>query len=212
MALPSFMDARYSVVVSYALEDDRRLGYWINCFHKELQLTLRGRLRYTRLAPMLLRGRPLQGDSTMPSKPFFALMVVVADKYVDSGKCLADLKACAEYFDEDERHERVFLVSLSQPALERLRAAPDWASLCNGTEPLVIPFHTSGIRSTPLPMYSDAEDGRGGILAPDFVMQLCELREMLVRKIRRDVSDSSISSHPHLAADAGSFATALSRH
>ncbi|WP_374681203.1 TIR domain-containing protein [Accumulibacter sp.] len=214
MAPRKLMDCNYSVFVSYAQADDLAWNSWVTCFMKELNMTLRGRVRMERKIPPIFQDRkngPVAGDLQTQLRESiaasFAMILIVHDNYGDSGWCQKELEYFKSLFNNDGFLERLYIVALSKDAIDNLTATAKWKALCPTSDQIWMPFYQDDEPNIPLDIYSDK-----GIVATEFWRRFVRLREDLATKIRRSLDDSkeqAAGPEPDVQVQAGAATDAI---
>jgi hypothetical protein len=188
MAGSWFKDCKYSAFISYAHADDRGWNDWVTCFSKELDMTLPTRLRGIRVPKVHLSGKngPIAGDLGNALRErigeSFAMILVVHDNYAESGWCQQELAYFKSLFGDEGFRGRLYIVALSQTAMDQVMATDEWRLLCPGANLVYMPFFQEEDPDMPIGIYSDK-----GIVANAFWTQFVKLREDFAKKIKSNV-------------------------
>ena len=185
MAGKWFKDCTYSAFISYAHADDRGWNDWVTCFSKELDMTLPTRLRGIPVPKVHLSGKngPIAGDLGDELRAriaaSFVMILVVHDNYAESGWCQQELAYFKSLFGDEGFRERLYIVALSQTAMEQVMATDDWKHLCPGANLVYMRFFQEDDPDMPIGIYSDK-----GIVANAFWGPFVRLREDFAKKIK----------------------------
>ena len=210
MAGKWFKDCTYSAFISYAHADDRGWNDWVSCFSKELDMTLPTRLRGIAVPKVHLSGKngPVAGDLGDELRAriaaSFAMILVVHDNYAESGWCQQELAYFKSLFGDDGFRERLYIVALSQSAMEQVKDTAAWKQLCAGANLVYMHFFQDDDPDMPIGIYSDK-----GIVANAFWTPFVRLREDFAKKIKGNfelVSGRAPLPAPALAAKAANAA------
>ena len=173
----------YTAFVSYAHADDVLCHSWVSFFAAELQRGLGAVMRGVKLPPVHLSGDngPVAGSLGPELREridkSFAMVVVVHDNYVLSDWCRAELEYFRERFGEQGCRERLYVVALSEPAMEKVAAGDAWKRLPDGQ--LWMPFFDELQRAEPVDIYMAPQ-----LVTPAFKSLFNRLREDFVAKLR----------------------------
>ena len=208
MAGKWFKDCTYSAFISYAHADDRGWNDWVTCFSKELDMTLPTRLRGFTVPKVHLSGKngPISGDLGDELRAriaaSFAMILVVHDNYAESGWCQQELAYFKSLFGDEGFRERLYIVALSQSAMDQVMATDAWKALCGGANLVYMHFFQDDDPDMPIGIYSDK-----GIVANAFWTPFVRLREDFAKKIKLNVelqgSAGATRVPPAVAAVAG---------
>ena len=210
MAGKWFKDCTYSAFISYAHADDRGWNDWVSCFSKELDMTLPTRLRGIAVPKVHLSGKngPVAGDLGDELRAriaaSFAMILVVHDNYAESGWCQQELAYFKSLFGDEGFRERLYIVALSQSAMEQVMATAAWKQLCAGANLVYMHFFQDDDPDMPIGIYSDK-----GIVANAFWTPFVRLREDFAKKIKGNFelgSGRAPMPAPALAAKAANAA------
>ena len=192
MAGKWFKDCTYSAFISYAHADDRGWNDWVSCFSKELDMTLPTRLRGIPVPKVHLSGKngPVAGDLGDELRAriaaSFAMILVVHDNYAESGWCQQELAYFKSLFGDEGFRERLYIVALSQSAMEQVMATDAWKQLCPGSNLVYMHFFQDDDPDMPIGIYSDK-----GIVANAFWTPFVRLREDFAKKIKSNFEAGS---------------------
>ena len=185
MAGKWFKDCTYSAFISYAHADDCGWNDWVTCFSKELDMTLPTRLRGVPVPKVHLSGKngPVAGDLGDELRgriaASFAMILVVHDNYAESGWCQQELAYFKSLFGDEGFRERLYIVALSQAAMEQVMATDAWKQLSPGANLVYMHFFQDDDPDMPIGIYSDK-----GIVANAFWTPFVRLREDFAKKIK----------------------------
>jgi hypothetical protein len=107
------------------------------------------------------------------------MIVMVHDNYVSSEWALREIETFLAAGNEAAMRERLYIIAMSRPAIERLYANPRWRQL-RLDDQVWLPFFGDENPAQPLPMFL-----KRGILAPGFLTASNRLRDDLAAKLRR---------------------------
>ena len=174
----------YTAFISYAHADDVRCHNWVSFFAAELQRGLGAVMRGVALPPLHLSGDngPVAGELTTELREridkCFAMVVVVHDNYVLSEWCAKELAYFKQRFGEQGCNERLFIVALSEPAVQKVAAGPVWQAALPRTQ-VWMPFFDELQRGEPVDIYMAPQ-----LVTPVFKQLFNRLREAFVAKLR----------------------------
>lgn len=183
--MKSLSDCEYTAFVSYAHADDEAWFHWVSDFRTELERGLQARLRGVRLPGIHLSGDdgPVAGFLADALKErvaaSYVMIICVHDGYAASSWCLKELEYFHSLFGDEGLRERLYIVAMSQAAMERVAATPAWQRLLPRGDQLWLPFWSADDTERPLPVYLDK-----GLVSTDFRKPFERLREDLVKKLR----------------------------
>ena len=192
MARTWFTECKYSVFISYTFDDNRKYNRWASSFSKELDLTLPTYLRGTHVPESHLSelngavAGVLDEQLQLGIANSFAMIVLVGDNYAVSPWCLKELEHFKALFGDDGFRQRFFIVVLSEPAMDMVRASAGWKGATGGKNLISMPFYPSDKRNRPVAIYSDSEPG---VATTRFWEQFTNLLEDLAGKIKDNVED-----------------------
>ncbi|MBL8346671.1 MAG: TIR domain-containing protein [Rubrivivax sp.] len=176
--------SRYTAFISYAHADDVRCHHWVSFFTAELQRGLESVMRGVKLPPVHKSGDngPVAGvlgpELRERIDQSFAMVVVVHDNYVLSDWCRAELEYFRERFGEEGCRERLYIVALSEPAVQKASAGEAWKRLLPPGQ-LWMPFFDELQRGEPVDIYMAPQ-----LVTPGFKSLFNRLREDFVAKLK----------------------------
>lgn len=191
----------YTAFISYAHADDVRCHNWVSFFAAELQRGLEAVMRGVRLPPVHKSGDngPVAGvlgpELRERIDKSFAMVVVVHDNYVLSDWCRAELEYFRERFGEEGCRERLYIVALSAPAVQKAAAGEAWRRLLPAGQ-LWMPFFDELQRSEPLDIYMAPQ-----LVTPGFKALFNRLREDFVGKLRAAQAQQGLPIVPRRGSD-----------
>jgi hypothetical protein len=214
MPATPFRQCRYSVFLSYSRDDDHPWQDWISTFHQELRTGLRARMLGTPLPELFfdvdngpLNG-PLGARLCKAIGESFSMLIFVHDNYVASQWCLQELAYFRQCFGDEGFRERLYIVAMSQPAIERLMQRPEWRELLPWQDQLWLPYYDEENPEFPLPMFVD--DTRRRVLSNAFFSRYVKLREQLARSMREAWdNEREAAPYPGAAPPAAAAAPAV---
>lgn len=187
--MKSIKDCRYSAFISYAHEDDVAEDGWVGKFSDLLKNKLQNRLGRAglgQLPPVHLsqRNGPVLGslaeDLRANVADAFAMIIVVHNRYVQSDWCLKELEYFHDSFGVDGLKQRLYVVAMSDGAMQAVTAKPAWQQLALPDQ-LWIPFFRADDPDTPARVRLDNNE-----LSERFETQLRKLLDELERSIKDD--------------------------
>ena len=151
----SLADSRYTAFISYAHADDVSCHHWVSFFAEELQRGLEAVMRGVNLPPVHLSGDngPVAGvlgpELRERIDRSFAMVIVVHDNYVVSDWCRQELEYFCQRFGEEGCRERLYVLALSEPAVQKVAAGDAWKRLLPAGQ-LWMPFFAELDRDEPI--------------------------------------------------------------
>jgi hypothetical protein len=179
-------DCEFTAFISYAHADDDLCAGWVTQFRNELDRGLRAMTRGTRLPPLHMSGEngPVAGvlsdELTKRIDASFAMLIVVADNYVQSSWCLKELAYFKTLFGEEGFRERLYIVALSESAIFKITSSVAWKELMPTNEQVWMPFFGDIERDKCIKVYMQPN-----VLAPDFQTPFERLRGDFANKLRQ---------------------------
>ncbi|MBI5716532.1 MAG: TIR domain-containing protein [Burkholderiales bacterium] len=176
--------SEYTAFISYAHADDVRCHHWVTFFAAELQRGLEAVMRGVRLPPVHKSGDngPVAGvlgpELRERIDKCFAMVIVVHDNYVLSDWCRAELEYFKERFGEAGCRERLYILALSEPAVQKAAAGEAWKRLLPAGQ-LWMPFFDELQRGEPIDIYMAPQ-----LVTPGFKALFNRLREDFVAKLK----------------------------
>ena len=204
--MKALQDCQYTAFISYAHADDEAWYHWVSHFRTELERSLAAMLRGVRLPRLHLSGAngPVAGllsdELKVRVAQSFAMIIVVHDNYAHSDWCLKELEYFKTLYGDDGLRQRLYIVAMSETAIQTLCDSPPWQLLMPGAEQLWMPFFDAADRSRPLDIYLAP-----GLVSPAFRGPFERLRSDLAAKLRQPAAAHSTVLAP-LAAPASSGA------
>ena len=116
----------------------------------------------------------------------FAMIIVVHEDCAQSGWCFKELAYFEALFGEQGLHERLYIVALSEAAIQRVSRSEAWQALLPGGEQRWLPFYDPADPTRPLDIYMSP-----GIVANAFRAPFERLRGDLAAKLRRQQADAA---------------------
>jgi len=198
-----FSAYRYSAFLSYAHYDDDAWAYWITNFGSELDLALVSRLRGIKVPPSHLSSKngPIQGQLTEALRrnveASYAMVLLVHDNYLDSEWCLQELKYFRSCYGEHGFRDRLYIIAMSEDAINRLTNHPTWHELFPFEDQIWMRFFQQEHRDRPVDIYATNDRQKRVVVASEFWGRFVEFREDLAKKIKSDVdAERHESSYP----------------
>jgi TIR domain len=194
-------DCEFTAFISYAHADDDLCLGWITQFRNELDRGLQAAMRGTRLPPLHMSGEngPVAGvlsdELVKRIEASFAMVIVVADNYVQSDWCLKELAYFKTLFGDQGFRERLYIVALSEAAIFKISASAAWRELMPSNEQVWLPFFDPVDRDKCINVYM----GRS-VVAPEFRAPFERLRGDFAGKLRQSVQ--AIGANAAAPADA----------
>ncbi len=176
--------SNYTAFISYAHADDVRCHHWVSFFAAELQRGLESVMRGVRLPPVHKSGDngPVAGvlgpELRERIDQSFAMVIVVHDNYVLSDWCRAELEYFRERFGEEGCRERLYILALSEPAVQKAATGEAWKRLLPQGQ-LWMPFFDDLQRGEPVDIYMAPQ-----LVTPGFKSMFNRLREDFVAKLK----------------------------
>ncbi len=196
-------DCEYTAFISYAHADDVAWYNWVTQFRNELERSLGALLRGVRLPRMHLSGEngPVSGALSDELKAriaqSFAMVIVVHDNYAQSDWCLKELEYFSSLFGDEGMRQRLYIVAMSEPAMQAVAASPAWQQLLPGADQLWTPFFDPAERGKPLDIYLAP-----GLVSPEFRRPFERLRSDFAAKLRAVAGAGGHTARVVLPADA----------
>lgn len=193
--LLSLVECEYSVYLSYSHADDEACFGWVRQFGKELERGMAAVLRGVKLPPLYWSGESglVSGDLSAQMHErigrAFALVIVVHDNYVQSEWALKELEYFVSVFGERGVRDRLYVIALSEPAMQLLAASRDWQRVMRPDQ-VWLPFFEDEQRDQPVPVYMGPQ-----LVSPQFREKFLRLRADLVGKLRASMG-SSVPERP----------------
>jgi hypothetical protein len=190
MAGKWFTECDYSVFISYTFDDNRRYNRWATCFGKELNLTLPTFLRGITVPDCHMSEINGAGSGVLDEQlqlaiaDSFLMIVLVGENYAVSPWCLKELEYFQTLFGDDGLRQRFFIVVLSETAINKIKANPDWQHVTRGMDLISRSFYPSDRRTRPIPIYNDSEPG---VATTKFWEEFVDLLEDLAEKISENI-------------------------
>jgi len=181
-----FSDCEFTAFISYAHADDVAWFNWVTDFRNELERGLAARLRGVRVPRMHMSGEngPVSGVLAEELKEriadSYAMIIVVHDNYAQSDWCLKELAYFKSLFGDEGFRDRLYIVALSETAINQVTRSAAWRELVPSADQLWIPFFEERDRDHPIEIYLDR-----GLVSPAFREPFERLREDFVRKLKR---------------------------
>lgn len=188
--LPSYTDCSFSAFISYAhADDDASLG-WVDSFRGALERSLRGELAlekdFKRVHMSKLNG-PIAGSLSKELEDriaeSFSMIIVVGEKYLVSDWCLKELEYFYQRFERNGLEDRLYVLALSESAIERLKDKEGWRQLALPDQ-VWIPFFDQQNRDEPIFIEK-------GNYTREFYCRLTDIARDLSRKVRRDLENKT---------------------
>ncbi len=185
-ALRPLSDYRFCAYLSYAHADDQTWSGWVGHFAHELEIGTQATLRGIKLPPLYLSGRdgPMAGDigphMAERLSSAFMLIIVIHDHYVRSEWCLKELELFAAQRAGTNWQQQIYIVALSEPAVQVVTHSPRWQELMAGHEAIWLPFYEPKQRDRPLPVYVDP-----GVVSAQFREPFQRLRLDMAQRLRQ---------------------------
>jgi hypothetical protein len=178
-------DCEYSAFISYAHADDEAWFGWVTQFRRELERGLSAVLRGVKLPPVHLSAfnGPVSGALAQQLSErvarSFAMIIVVHDNYVQSEWCLKELEYFKASFGEAGVRERLYILALSEPAMQEVSRGDPWKRLLPDGDQVWLPFFDETERSHAAPIYMGPE-----LLSARFREQFLRLRGDFAGKLK----------------------------
>jgi hypothetical protein len=205
MSERAFASYRYCAFISYASDDDAAWNSFVSCFTDELNLALGSRLHMT-LPPAHLSGDdPLTKGSITDElrkniEDSFVMFIFVHDSYLLSGYCRQELEHFASLYGEAGFRERLYLISMSDSATQKLLASDDWKRLCPIKDLVWQKFFREDKHDRPIEIYASNARNKRAVVAEAFWNRFVDVREDLADRIRAVLAKEQVASAYPLAA------------
>lgn len=179
--------------MSYAHDDDAAWNCWISSFSGELDMALGPRLRGIRIPRCHLSSKngPIQGplnDALRANvEASYAMVLFVHDNYLESDWCLQELKHFRSLHGEDGFRNRLYIIAMSEDAIEHLMQRPMWHELFPGDEMVWMRFFRDDQPEWPMAIYVDNTRQKRVVVSNEFWDRFVYLREDLAKKIKQEV-------------------------
>lgn len=187
-------ECTYSVFFSYAHQDNVDWDDWITDFRNELRKSQAANVSGVPVPPIhLSQGNgPINGvlDARLYEaiEGSFAMVIFVAEHYLASRWCLEELKYFKKVFGDEGFRDRLFIVAMSKPAMEELKARDAWREICDKKELVHLEFHRKAkeVWHRPLIMFVADPDRADRKIFPstEFWELFLSFREALRRQMR----------------------------
>ena len=194
MQFRHFEDFSFCAFFSHAHGDDDAWGQWITKFATELDRTLPGRLRRSiKSLPVHLSSLngPMKGELSRELMAnvdrSFVMVLFVHDGYLESDWCLRELEYFKTLFGDDGFRERLFVIAMSKPAVEKLFAGGDWQRVCPFPDQMWLPFFDAAKPGRPMAIHGSDMYTKEVLIAPEFWTKFVDVRENLVTMIYEHV-------------------------
>jgi len=202
-----FASYRYSAFISYASDDDAAWNSFVSCFTDELNLALGSRL-HMRLPQAHLSGDdPLTTGSISDElrrniEDSFVMFVFVHDSYLLSGYCRQELEHFASLYGPEGFRDRLYLIAMSEAAMNQLMARDDWKRLCPFSDQVWLKFFRDDKRERPIEIYASNARNKRAVVAEAFWNRFVDVREHLAERIKAVLAAEQVASAFPLAAAA----------
>jgi hypothetical protein len=186
--MKTITECSYTAFISYAHADDDLCLGWITQFRNELDRGLAAKLRGVRLPPLHLSGDngPVGGvlsdELIKRVDASFAMIIVVGDNYVQSTWCLKELAYFKRLFGDQGFRDRLYILALSQSAIFKITASPDWQALMPTDEQVWMPFFDPIERDQCLKVYMGPN-----VVSNEFATLFERLRNDFAGKVKETV-------------------------
>lgn len=157
-----YNDCEYLAFISYAHADDKATNGWISSFCEELQQVMEGKLSNLPEGSKALHlsqdDGPINGvlDPQLQNriKNSFFTIVIIYDAYLISDYCLKEIKWFKEIHGGTGYTDRLFILSLSERAIEAAKNSEIWKYLSPDThEQVYLPCYNNKDKQQPIPQY-----------------------------------------------------------
>ena len=200
-----FASYRYSAFISYASDDDAAWNSFVSCFTDELNLALGSRLHMSLPQAHLSGDDPLTTGSISDElrkniEDSFVMFVFVHDSYLLSGYCRQELEHFASLYGAQGFRDRLYLIAMSEPAMNTLMAREDWKRLCPFSDQVWLKFFRDDKRDRPIEIYASNARNKRAVVAEAFWNRFVDVREHLADRIRAALASEQVASAFPLAA------------
>jgi hypothetical protein len=129
----------------------------------------------------------------------FAMFVFVHNNYLESPWCLAELEYFRTLFGVEGFEERLYVIAMSEDAINTLIQMPDWRRVCPNPDQLWLQFFYDHRRTEPIEIYTDHELRR--IVSNAFWTRFVAVRKDLLDKMAQAIEgERRPTSYPSTAA------------
>lgn len=200
-----FDSYRYSAFISYATADDEAWNAWISCFTDELNLALGSRLHFKVPAAHLSGDVPLLSGRLSDKlrknvDDAFAMFIFVHDNYLASDWCLKELEYFKAQLGDEGFRERLYLVAMSEGAIQALMARDAWKALCPFDDLTWLNFFQDDRPDRPIEIYASNARNKRVVVANAFWGLFVDVRDELAGKIKAVVERAPRTpSYPSVA-------------
>jgi hypothetical protein len=200
-----FASYRYSAFISYASDDDAAWNSFVSCFTDELNLALGSRLHMSLPQAHLSGDDPLTTGSISDElrkniEDSFVMFVFVHDSYLLSGYCRQELEHFASLYGAQGFRDRLYLIAMSEPAMNQLMAREDWKRLCPFSDQVWLKFFRDDKRDRPIEIYASNARNKRAVVAEAFWNRFVDVREHLADRIKAVLASEQVASAFPLAA------------
>jgi len=220
MTVSSFSQCSYSAFLSYAHADDEAWRNWVSDFCYELDHSLEARVSGTRVPRAHLSSKngpihgPLNGALRSAIEQSFAMIVFVHDNYLTSEWCLQELRHFKALAGEEGFRDRLYIIALSEQAIEALTARESWRQLFSQGDQVWMKFFKEDASDQPIDIYTtDPRRNRKIVVSTDFWDGFIKIREDLAAKMRRaHQREAAARTYPEPAAAPVPLAASVAAH
>lgn len=203
-----FASYRYSAFISYATADDEAWNSWVSLFTDELNLTLAPRVRGVKVPQAHLSGDKPLVSGRLSEKlcanvdDSFAMFLVVHDNYLASSWCLQELEYFKALVGDDGFRERLYVIAMSEPAINELTSREQWQRLCPFDDQVWLRFFRDDRSDRPIDIYASNVRNKRVVVANLFWDLFVDVREDLAQKIRSAVEkEQRAPAYPSVAVE-----------
>ena len=209
--LPSISDCDSMAWVSFSASDNAAWFDWVTHFTGELERSLRALLRGVRLPPLADGSRVSgagagaevwEGVGRQISRSF-AFILVVGDDGSDSSWCRRETAAFLDLYGPTAA-ERLHVVAMTQGAVQRVLAWPEWQKLGRGAVPIVTSFFSNEAPERPIDIFLAQ-----GLVSPQFRAPFERVRDALRSSMRASLENTDAAAKSPLAAASVPLSSAL---
>ncbi len=203
-AARTYSACRYSAFLSHAHSDNLAWDGWIENFNYELNINLQSRVGGIRVPRAFCSSREglvagwLDDELRDAVAASFAMILFVHDNYCESDWCLRELEFFGSLFDDEAFRKRLYIVAMSQPAMEQLQGSQRWRALFPRGEQVWMPFFQPDTPDRPFDIYFQTNrSNQKVLLTTDFKNAFYRLRDHLAERIKEaHRSETLRSSYP----------------
>lgn len=183
--LPKYSECEYSLFVSYAHRDDESENMWVSKLKHAIWMRLADLKRDIPKRQLHMSGDngPSAGHLSDALKDrvkkSFGMLLVVGDGYVDSSWCEKELELFADIFGASGTTSRLYIVAMTQDALDKACTGPCWKQFV-ASDQLWVPMYQDTNPKKPIVA------GNGEPYDERFFNQAAKIADRLIEEIEKD--------------------------